>query len=69
MCNERVVRSDRTTELMAEIEKQAEQFFEWPGERTDTVTYTSALLFAEHCVREAMRDGLRQDKVDRLGGK
>ena len=69
MCNERVVRSDRTTELMAEIEKQAEQFFEWPGEKTDVVTYTSALLFAEHCVRQAINGRLRQGEIDRLGGK
>ncbi len=38
------------------ITERAEQFFEWPGEKTDTVTYTSALLFAEHCVQQAARE-------------
>ena len=63
-----------------EIQQQAEQFFEWPVEKTDTVTYASALLFAEHCVREtakeesdlltiAYMDGIRQGRIDRLGGK
>ena len=64
----------------AEIEQQAEQFFEWPGDDHSTVTYTSALLFAEHCVKEAVKeesdlltiaymDGIRQGQIDRLGGK
>lgn len=52
-----------------EIEQQAEHFFEWPGEKTDVVTYTSALLFAEHCVRQAINGRLRQGQIDRLGGK
>lgn len=52
-----------------EIEKQAEQFFEWPGEKTDVVTYTSALLFARHCVQEAVKGRLTHGKIDRLGGK
>ena len=63
-----------------EIEQQAEQFFEWPTDDRLSVTYTSALLFAEHCVREAVKeesdllsiaymDGLRQGRIDRLGGK
>lgn len=64
-----------------EIEQQAEHFFEWPGEKTDVVTYISALLFAEHCVRAATKeesdllltiaymDGRRQGQIDRLGGK
>ena len=32
-----------------EIEKEAEKFFEWDGERNDIVTLTSAKLFAYHC--------------------
>jgi hypothetical protein len=32
-----------------EIEKEAEKFFEWDGERNDLVTFTSAKLFAYHC--------------------
>ena len=63
-----------------EIEQQAEQFFTWPGDDKTVVTYASALLFAEHCVREtakeesdllaiAYMDGRRQGQIDRLGGK
>ena len=63
-----------------EIEQQAEQFFEWPGDNRSTVTYTSALLFAEHCVKEVVQtecvllaiaymDGVKQGRIDRLGGK
>jgi len=36
-----------------EIKAKAEEFFEWPDERRDVVTYTSALLFAEECVKAA----------------
>jgi len=32
-----------------EIDKEAEKFFEWDGERNDLVTFTSAKLFASHC--------------------
>ena len=32
-----------------EIEKEAEKFFVWDGERNDLVTFTSAKLFAYHC--------------------
>ena len=65
----------------AEIEQQAEQFFEWSqGDNHNVVTYASALLFAEHCVREVVKgepdlltiaylDGRRQGQIDRLGGK
>ena len=64
----------------AEIERQAGQFFEWPGDDKTVVTYASALLFAEHCVKEATKeesdlltiaymDGRRQRQIDRLGGK
>ena len=53
----------------AEIEQQADHFFEWPGDDRSTVTYASALLFAEHCVREAINGRLRQEQIDRLGGK
>ena len=63
-----------------EIQQQAEHFFTWPGDDHSTVTYTSALLFAEYCVKEAVQaesdlltiaymDGLRQGRIDRLGGK
>lgn len=37
-----------------EIKKEANSFFEWPmGKRTDTVTLTSCLLFAKHCVEKS----------------
>ena len=63
-----------------EIEQRAEQFFTWPGDDKTVVTYASALLFAEHCVKEATKeesdlltiaymDGIRQGRIDRLGGK
>lgn len=63
-----------------EIAHRAEQFFRWPGDDNTVVTYTSALLFAEHCVREAINDendmltiaymdGRGQGQLDRLGGK
>ena len=63
-----------------EIQQQAEHFFTWPGDDRSTVTYTSALLFAEYCVKEATKeesdllaiaymDGRRQGQIDRLGGK
>ena len=63
-----------------EIEQQAEQFFTFPGDEKTVVTYTSALLFAEHCVKEVVQtecvllaiaymDGVKQGRIDRLGGK
>ena len=63
-----------------EIQQQAEHFFTRPGDDKTVVTYTSALLFAELCVREAVKeesdmltiahmDGRRQGRIDRLGGK
>ena len=63
-----------------EIQQQAELFFTFPGDERTVVTYTSALLFAEHCVREAVKeesdllsiayiDGLRQGRINRLGDK
>ena len=57
-----------------EIQQQAEHFFTWPGDEKTVVTYASALLFAEHCVSEALAtiaymDGRRQEQIDRLGGK
>lgn len=33
-----------------EIKPLAGEFFEWPGEPTDTVTLTSAILFARYVV-------------------
>lgn len=53
----------------AEIEQQAEQFFEWPSDNRSTVTYTSALLFAEHCVKQVVQSRIRQGQIDLLGGK
>jgi hypothetical protein len=32
-----------------EIEKEAEKFFEWDGERNDLVTFTRVKLFAYKC--------------------
>lgn len=51
------------------ILQQAEGFFEWPCGVREMVTYTGALLFAEHCVKVALRDGMQHGQVDRLGGK
>ena len=34
-----------------EIAAEAENFFEWYGKRTNTVTFTSCLLFAEHIAK------------------
>ena len=39
-----------------EIKKEAESFFEWPSDkRTDIVTLTSCLLFAQHCVEKSQQ--------------
>ena len=36
------------------IKKEAESFFDWPSDkRTDIVTLTSCLIFAQHCVDKA----------------
>ena len=40
-----------------EAKQKAEQFFEWPTEKKDIVTTTSALLFAMECVKEAVGIG------------
>ena len=36
-----------------QIIAEAEKFFEWPSDKRDQVTYTSCLLFAEHCLKKA----------------
>lgn len=36
-----------------QIKRMADQFFEWDSEKREVVTYTSALLFAQHCVNNA----------------
>lgn len=36
-----------------EITAAAERFFEWDSEKREVVTYTSALLFAQHCMGNA----------------
>lgn len=36
-----------------EITAAAERFFEWDSEKREVVTYTSALLFAQHCTEQA----------------
>ena len=38
---------------LEEAKERAEQFFDWPSDKRETVTYTSALLFAMECVKEA----------------
>ena len=52
-----VSRFDWSIEMNFElIKKEAESFFEWPGEkRTDIVTLTSCLLFAKHCVEKSQQ--------------
>ena len=46
-----------------EIEKEAEKFFEWDGERNDLVTFTSAKLFAYKCaVLSDLEAHLRMEK-------
>lgn len=39
-----------------EIAAEAENFFEWYGKRTGTVTFTSCLLFAEHIAKMERED-------------
>lgn len=36
-----------------QITRMADMFFEWDSDKRETVTYTSALLFARHCVNNA----------------
>ena len=45
-----------------DIRHEAEHFFEWDGERNDLVTFTSAILFAEHCARLATLKAQNQTK-------
>lgn len=39
-----------------QIKKEAESFFSWPSDKRDQVTYTSCLLFAEHCAKIALKE-------------
>ena len=49
-----------------EIEKEAEKFFEWDGERNDLVIFTSAKLFARHCaVLSDLEANLRMEQKTR----
>ena len=38
-----------------DIKTEAETFFDWPSEERRTVTYTSAMLFAEHIRNETLK--------------
>jgi len=35
-----------------EIKAKADTFFDWPSDKRDSVTYTSAMLFAWHIAKE-----------------
>jgi len=37
---------------LEEIKKEAESFFEWPSDNKQTVTTTSAILFADFIARK-----------------
>lgn len=39
-----------------EIKKAAEEFFEWPTEKRETVTLTSCIFFAEHIAEKAVKE-------------
>lgn len=39
-----------------EIDILAEEFFEFPTDKRDVVTFTSAKLFAKYCVDKANKD-------------
>ena len=36
-----------------EIKQEAESFFDWPSAKREHVTFTSCMLFAQHCVDKA----------------
>ena len=38
---------------LEEIKQRADDFFNWPTERRDFITYTSAMIFAQKCADEA----------------
>lgn len=51
-----------------DIEKLADEFFEWDGPRTPVVTFVSAKLFAKHVAELALEDvakRLAQDLAQR----
>lgn len=51
-----------------DIEKLADEFFEWDGPRTPVVTFVSAKLFAKHVAERALEDvakRLAQDLAQR----
>lgn len=62
-------------ESLKKIEKEFEDFFEFPTENNDSVTSASAKLFAEHCVDivskqyESEIDDLQGEIVQLLAGE
>lgn len=36
-----------------QIQQEAESFFDWPSAKREHVTFTSCMLFAQHCVDKA----------------
>jgi len=54
-----------------QIKERAERFFEWPGEERKTVTYTSALLFAQSVANDAaecMKNlAIQQNDMETIG--
>lgn len=54
--------------MQIDIEKLAEEFFEWDGPRTPVVTFVSAKLFARHVAERALEEaakGLEEDLAQR----
>lgn len=55
---------------MMDIEKLAEEFFEWDGPRTPVVSFVRAKLFARHVAELALKEAARhysQPHVEHFG--
>lgn len=49
---------------ITEIEAMAEDYFDWPTDRREFVTYRSSMLFALYCVQLALEQKANQDQQD-----
>lgn len=47
-----------------DIEKLADEFFEWDGPRTPVVTFVSAKLFARHVAERALEEAAKSLEKD-----
>jgi hypothetical protein len=47
-----------------EIKQEADKYFSWEGVDTNFVTRTSAILFADQCVKLALKREAEKDKDD-----